>query len=118
LSLFHLLYDLAWLKLLLWVAGAGKIGEPRPEVHACLAEIYYQLSDACGLRGRTTFAQRFRMLAREHDLAAPPPDPPPAAAMAQPVPQPPIVTEAFGKALSGKRGKSQGHSNALTQSGD
>jgi hypothetical protein len=115
-SLWQPLYDLAWLRLLLWVAGAGKIGEPRPEVHACLAKIYYQLSDSCEVRGRTTLAQHFRVLARKHDLAGPPPELPPAAAMAQAVPQPPIVTEAFGKPLSREPGKSKDHSNALTRS--
>jgi hypothetical protein len=108
-GIWRLRYDLAWIKLLLWVAGAGTSGEPKPEVHACLALLYDQLADEHEARGNVAAARRLRRLAREHGIAGPPLDPPPAAAMGMPVPRGPFRTEARGKPLppppSGTRGR-------------
>lgn len=111
------LYDLAWTRLLLWVAGAGRLGEPKPEVHGYLAQLYYQLADACETQGRITIARWFRDRARDHDLASPPPDLPPAGAMAVGVPQPRTRTDARGAPLRSGDPKKRGNRLRVSDAG-
>jgi hypothetical protein len=72
-------YDLAWAKVLLWIAGDGVVGEPKPAVHAYLALLYHELANEHQRRGRLRRAARLRAIARDHEISGP--DLPPAAAM-------------------------------------
>lgn len=101
-------YDLAWTKLLLWIAGAGSTGEPKPEVHAYLGFLYHQLADEHENRGNVAAARRLRRIAREHELAGPSPEPPPAAAMGMPVPRAWYRIDAHGKPAPLRPSKKRG----------
>ena len=90
------LYDLAWAKLLVWIATASRPGELRPGVHGYLAKLYFELADAFRARGRVSAGKRMMALAQEHELAGPPREPP-LLVMAMGIPQPPIITEARGQ---------------------
>lgn len=108
-AIWRVRYDLAWMKLFLWIARAGVTGEPKPEVHAYLGLLYHQLADEHEARGHAAAARRLRRIAREHELQGPPFEPPPAAAMGMPVPRTWSRTEARGKSTppppSRKRGE-------------
>jgi hypothetical protein len=95
-AIWRVRYDLAWMKLFLWIAGSGVTGEPKPEVHACLWVLYHQLADAHEARGNAAAARRLRRIAGEH---GPPPEPPPAAAMGMAVPRTGSRTEVRGKSM-------------------
>jgi hypothetical protein len=102
-SLWKLRWDLLSSSLLLWIAGAGRIGDPTPEVHCYLAELYFRLSEHYEFRGNKAKARRFRNNAEFHrQLAGPdfdfdPDDEPPVAAMAMPIPRKPTFTDAIAR---------------------
>ena len=96
-AVLQLRWQLAWAVVLLWVAGAGRTGEAKPEVHLYLADLHYRLADAYRSAGRLQAAAREERLANKHAENGPPPEPRPAAAMAMGVPQPPTFTDARGK---------------------
>jgi hypothetical protein len=107
--MWRLRYDLAWTKLLLWVAGAGVVGEPKPEIHAYLGVLYYQLADEHERRGHAERARWLRLIAREHGVVEPPPELPPAAAMRMAVPHSPAMTEVRGMPMRPVPSKKGGH---------
>jgi hypothetical protein len=74
--------DLLSTKALLWVAGAGRGGEPTPDVHLFLYDRYWRLAvhhEQCGHKRR---AERFRSKAELHYRLSGHDGPPFAAAMA------------------------------------
>ena len=88
--------DLVWVLTLLWIAKAGRSGEPQPQVHYYLGDRYWRLSERYKARGSVKRAHRLRARAERH-LRASGWDPlPPAAAMAMPIPKRPTFTEAIG----------------------
>lgn len=89
--------ELGWAHALLWVAGAGRTGEAKPEVHLYLADVHFRLAAEFDAVGKRSAAKRHRRIANTHAAAGPPPDLPPAAAMAMARPQEPIFTDARGK---------------------
>ena len=95
----RLYWELAWARALLWVAGAGRTAEPKPEVHLYLADLHFKLAADLESRGRWGAARRHRRIANEHAVLATPPEPKPAVAMAMPVPRPAVFTDARGKQL-------------------
>lgn len=78
--------------------------ELRPEAHLYLADVYFQLADACQIRGWAALAQHFKHRAHEHDLAGPPPEPTPLA-MVMGIPEPPVITDTRGKLTPPRRPK-------------
>jgi hypothetical protein len=91
----QLRYDLASARVLLWVAGAGRRGEMRREVHLFLADRYGRLALYYRSQGNVRKANRIDARAAWHYAAGGPP-PPSAAAMAMPIPRPPARTSAIG----------------------
>jgi hypothetical protein len=80
------------LSMKLFVRVLGRDGELL-DSHLFFFERYSELADYHRARGRTTKADRLAALAEAHYQAAPgDDDPPEAAAMAMPVPRPPINT--------------------------
>lgn len=95
----RLYWQLGWIRALLWIAGAGRTSEPTPEAHLYLADLHFKLAAEFEARGKRKAARRHRKIAERHASSGPPPEPGPkrAAAMAMPVPQDPIFTDARGK---------------------
>jgi hypothetical protein len=87
-------WKLASAHALLWVAGAGRTGEMRPEVREYLADVHFQLAAQYESARHWRAARRHRQIAECHLAATPPAPPRPAAAMAMPVPQPPTFVDA------------------------
>lgn len=50
--------DLSVTRTLLWVAGASRRGEPKPEVHLYLYDRYWRLAEHCDRRGNRKKAAR------------------------------------------------------------
>ena len=100
-SPWHLRFDLLSAQVLLWLGGAGRIGDPTPEVYRYLADRYARLATYHESRGRRAAARRFWDSAKFHfRLAGPDPGPddaPPAVAMAMPIPQRPTFTDAVAR---------------------
>jgi len=95
----NLYWQLGWARVLLWVAGAGRTGEATPQVHMYLANLHFELADEHEAAGRWKTARGHRRIANQHAAAGPPPEPRPTAAMAMPIPQTPLFTDARGKQL-------------------
>ena len=88
--------DVAWVLSLVWVAKAGRAGEPQPQVHYYLGDRYLRLAERYKAIGSLRRAGVFREKAERH-LRASGWDPrPPAAALAMPIPKRPTFTEAIG----------------------
>ncbi|HEV7766038.1 MAG TPA: hypothetical protein VGQ76_13620 [Thermoanaerobaculia bacterium] len=79
-------WQLAWSRVLLWIASFGRPVTPTPEVHFYLADLHFQLAFAYEALGRAMKARRHRAIANQHAAAGPPADLPPAVAVAMPVP--------------------------------
>jgi hypothetical protein len=95
-SILKLQADLAWILALVWIAKAGRSGEPQPQVHYYLGDRYWRLSERYKEKGSIRRAQFLRTKAERH-LRASGWDPlPPAAAMAMLIPKRPTFTEAIG----------------------
>jgi len=93
-------WQLAWARVLLWLATASSTGEATPEVHLYLADLHLKLAAAYDSAGWRTGARRHRRIAEQHRLLGiPPPTPRPAVALAMAVPQAPIFTDACGTQL-------------------
>jgi hypothetical protein len=89
---FLLVVDLLTMKLFVWMLGRD--GELL-DSHLFFFDRYSDLADYYSARGRVAKAERFAAIAEAHYQAAPgDDDPPEAAAMAMPVPRPPIQTNA------------------------
>jgi hypothetical protein len=88
----RLVIDVLSMKLFVGLFGRG--GELL-DSHLFFFDRYSDLADYHSARGRTAKAERFAAIAEAHYQAAPgDDDPPEAAAMAMPVPRPPIDTNA------------------------
>ena len=88
----RLVVDIASMKLFVWAFGRN--GELL-DSHLFFYHRYSELADYHDLRGRIARAERFAAIAEAHYQAAPGDDEPPeAAAMAMPVPRPPVNTNA------------------------
>jgi hypothetical protein len=95
-SILKLHADLAWILTLVWIAKAGRSGEPQPKVHYYLGDRYWRLSERYKTRGSVRRARLVRAKAEQH-LSASGWDPlPPAAAMSMPIPKRPTFIEAIG----------------------
>ena len=87
-----LVADIWSIKLLVWVFGRN--GEVL-DSHLFFFDRYSDLADYHRSKGRTAKAERLAAIAEAHYDAAPEDDDPPeAAAMAMPVPRPPLNTNA------------------------
>ena len=95
-SIMKLHADVAWVLALVWIAKAGRSGEPQPQGHYYLGDRYWRLSERYNAKGSVRRARLLRAKAEWH-LRASGWDPlPPAAAMAMPIPKRPTFTEAIG----------------------
>jgi hypothetical protein len=87
-----LVLDIWSIKVLVWVFGRN--GEVL-DSHLFFFDRYSDLADYHRAKGRTAKAERLAAIAEAHYDAAPEDDgPPEAAAMAMPVPRPPLNTNA------------------------
>jgi len=99
----RLVIDLLSMKLFVWLLGRG--GELL-DSHLFFFVCYSDLADYHRAKGRTTKADRLAAIAEAHYQAAPGDgDPPEAAAMAMPVPRPPVNTNAVSTRRIDKAGK-------------
>jgi hypothetical protein len=87
----RLLVDIWSMKLFVWLLGRN--GELL-DSHLFFSDRYSDLADYHRLRGRTAKAERLAAIAEAYYQAAPDDDEPEAAAMAMPVPRPPLKTNA------------------------
>jgi hypothetical protein len=88
-----LLADIWTMKLFVWMLG--RKGELL-DSHLFFFDKYSELADYHRLKNQTAKADRLAAIAEAHYQAAPDDEPPDAAAMAMPVPQPPVKTNAIG----------------------
>ena len=88
--------DVAWVLALVWVAKAGRGGEPQPQVHYYLGDRYFRLAERYEARGSLRRARLHRERAERHFRASGFDPRPPAAALAMPIPKRPTFTEAIG----------------------
>jgi hypothetical protein len=86
-----LLLDIWSMKLFIWMLGRN--GELL-DSHLFFFDRYSDLADYHRSKGRTAKADRLAAIADAYYRAAPDDEPPAAAAMAMPVPRPPISTNA------------------------
>ena len=101
----HLDVNLVWLLIYVVVVVRGD-GPLNRDVCSYLGERYWRLADLYHGLGKL---ERSKMLRHEADLFLRHgdwggDDPPPAAALAMPIPEPPIFTNAIGFRLGVKRG--------------
>ena len=89
--------DLVTIQGLLWVARRRPGGEPRPEVHLYLYDRYWRLAEHYQRRGSSKKASRLRTKAEAHYRQSGNGGPPFAAALAMPLPRPPLFTWAVAK---------------------
>ena len=90
----QLLWELAWARALIRIAMFSSAGELTPQSQLYLADLHFRLADEYERARRWVTARRHRKLANEYAKQGPPPPERPAAAMAMPIPQPPIYTDA------------------------
>jgi hypothetical protein len=96
----RLLVDIWSMELLVWMLGRN--GELL-DSHLFFFDRYSDLADYHRLKGKTAKADRLAAIAEAHYLAAPDDDEPPeAAAMAMPVPRPPLNTNAVSRTRMAK----------------
>jgi hypothetical protein len=89
--------DLLTMHSLLWVARLRPRVEPRPEVHLYLYDRYWRLAEYHERRGHGNKAARLRTKAMMHFRQSGNDGPPFAAALAMPVPRPPLSTRAVAR---------------------
>jgi hypothetical protein len=89
--------DLIVTHALLWLAGARRGGEPKPEVHLYLHDRYSRLAEHYDRRGNGEKAARLRVKAEAHYRRSGHTGPPFAAAMAMSRPRPPFFTRAVAE---------------------
>jgi hypothetical protein len=87
----RLLIDILSMKLLVWALGRDR---ELLDSHLFFFDRYSDLADYHRSRGRIAKADRLAALAEAYYQAAPDDEPPYAAAMAMPVPRPPLNTNA------------------------
>jgi hypothetical protein len=96
----RLLVDVWSMKLFVWMLGQN--GELL-DSHLFFFDRYSDLADYHRLKGRTAKAERLAAIAEAHFQAAPDDDEPEAAAVAMPVPRPPVNTNAVSTTRMTKR---------------
>lgn len=69
-SVWRLRSDLAWARVLLWFAGAGRAGKPKRDVHLFLADRYGRLAERYAERGALRKADRLKRQFDFHHRAA------------------------------------------------
>lgn len=84
--------DLLTMQGLLLIVRARRVGQLRPEVHLYLYDRYWRLADYYERRGKRQRASRLRAKAAAHFGQTGHDGPPFAAALAMPVPRPPMST--------------------------
>src|SRR5207247_2325184 len=100
-------------KLFVWILG--RRGELL-DSHLFFFDRYSDLADYHRLNGRTAKADRLEVIAEAHFQAAPDDDEPPeAAAMAMPVPRPPVITNAVSTTRANSK-RSVGRPSTLVPS--
>ena len=77
---------------LLWIASRGGLHEPPPAVHLYLYDRYFRLAEHHWRRGHQRKAARLHRKAEAHYRRSGHRGPPFAAALAMPVPRPPMLT--------------------------
>jgi len=87
----RLMIDIWSIKLLVWMFGQN--GELL-DSHLFFFDRYSELADHARRSGQNEMADRLTAIAEAHFQAAPDDEPPEAAAMAMPVPRPPLKTNA------------------------
>ena|SRR5256885_11565267 len=87
----RLLVDILSVKLFVWALGRDCA---LLDSHLFFFDRYSDLADYHRRRGRIAKADRLAALAETYFQAAPDDDPPRAAAMAMPIPRPPLITTA------------------------
>lgn len=95
-SAWRLRADLLSAKGLLWIAGAGRSGDPSPQVHLYLYDRYWRLAVVMERKGRASRAAAYRARAVEHYRLSGHDGPPFAAALALPRPGVFAFTRAIG----------------------
>jgi hypothetical protein len=96
-----LLIDIWSMKAFVWILGRN---DELLDSHVFFFDRYSDLADYHRLKGRTAKAERLAAIAEAHYQAAPDDDEPPeAAAMAMPVPRPPVITNAVSTTRLTKR---------------
>jgi hypothetical protein len=88
-------------RVLLWVASAGRDGEPTPDVHLYLYDRYWRLAEHHRSAGHVRRAATLHHKAETHYRKAGHDDPPFAAAMALPLPRPRVLTRAVARRPDG-----------------
>jgi hypothetical protein len=86
-SAWRLRAELLSTRALLWVAGAGRWGEAKPEVHLYLYDRYWRLAMHYERQGRLSRAAVLRAKAEHHYRESGHDGPPFAAALAMPRPK-------------------------------
>ncbi len=93
-SLWRLRADVVSTRALLWVAGAGRYGDPTTEVHLYLYDRYWRLARHHERLGHHRRATALRAKAEAHYRCSGHDGPPFEAALAAAPPRPPILTRA------------------------
>jgi len=86
-----LLIDIWSMKAVVWCLGTD--GELL-DSHLFFYHRYSELADYYAMKGHAAKAEKIEAIAEAHYQAAPDDDPPPAAALAMPVPRPPVMPNA------------------------
>jgi len=94
-----LILDIMSMKMFVWMLGqlfewAADENGGILDSHLFFYDRYSDLADYHRLKGRTVKAERLDAIAEAYYQAAPDDEPPEAAAMAMPVPRPPVNTNA------------------------
>ena len=89
--------DVLSTRVLLWLAGGGRLGEPTPDVHLYLYHRYWRLAEYHARCGHAQRAARSRRKAEEHYQQSGHDGPPFAAAMALAIPRPLLFTRAVAE---------------------
>jgi hypothetical protein len=92
--------DLLTVRSLLWVARFYSGGEPTPEVHLYRYDRYWPLAEYHERRGNKKKASGLRAQAMMHDRQSGNDGPPATAALAMPIPRPPLFTRAVARQSS------------------
>jgi hypothetical protein len=95
-SIWKLRADVVSTRALLWIAGAGRNGDPIPDVHLYLYDRYWRLAKHHEAAGHGRRAAQLRSRAVWHWRQAGNDGPPFAAAMAMPRPESSSFTRALG----------------------
>lgn len=94
--LWRLHWDVFSARALLWFAGAGIMGEPKPGVHLYLADRYGWLAERYAKRGQVAKSRVYATKAAFHSREADPDGGPGTVAVSMAIPSAPGHTDALG----------------------